>query len=240
LGYSSNNNTIYNNYFNNTNNAYDDGNNTWNTTKTSGTNIIGGPYLGGNYWSDYAGSDTNGDGLGETPYNITGDSNKDYLPLVAATLEGHVGISPYPATDITVRFFANGTQNETMKDYATTDGSGNFAIGGITVGTYDVAVKGSTSLSNLVTNVTLTVGNTTVVDFGALLEGDASGDDYIDGSDYGPFSDAWLSYPGCTPPPAWDPNVDFSRDDYIDGSDYGPLSDNWLDWGDCFGWPGSW
>jgi len=84
--YSSGNNLIYNNYFNNTNNAYDDGSNIWNITKTSGTNIIGGPYLGGNYWSDYTGWDTNGDGLGDIklPYNSSGNiiTGGDYLPLV--------------------------------------------------------------------------------------------------------------------------------------------------------------
>jgi len=101
-------------------------------------------------------------------------------------------------------------------------------------------VKGQTSLSNLLYGVDLSVAGTK--DFGVLREGDAgsSNDDYIDGSDYGPLSSAWNSYPGITPPPAWDPNVDFSRDNYIDGSDYGPVSSNWNGWGDTFGWPGNW
>jgi hypothetical protein len=81
---SSNSNLIYNNYFNNTINAYDDGNNQWNITKTEGTNIIGGIWLGGNHWSDYAGVDEDGDGLGNTliPYNIGITNGGDYHPLI--------------------------------------------------------------------------------------------------------------------------------------------------------------
>jgi|Deesub1362A_J573_1020465.scaffolds.fasta_scaffold03965_2 hypothetical protein len=86
------NNLIYNNFFNNSKNAYVDlsgggGPNSWNTTKTSGTNIIGGMYLGGNYWGTPSGNgfsdtctDANSDEICDTPYTIN-TSNVDYLPL---------------------------------------------------------------------------------------------------------------------------------------------------------------
>lgn len=78
-------NLIYNNFFDNPNNTWDDGtSNIWNTTKTTGPNIIGGPFIGGNYWGDYTGTDGDRDGFGDTPYNITGGLNRDYLPLVYA------------------------------------------------------------------------------------------------------------------------------------------------------------
>jgi parallel beta-helix repeat protein len=79
----SNNNLIYNNFFENSFNLYVEGgtNNSFNITKTPGENIIGGSYLGGNYWSDYIGVDFNGDGLGNTSYPISLGLNDNH-PLV--------------------------------------------------------------------------------------------------------------------------------------------------------------
>ncbi len=78
----SNYNLIFDNIFDNINNAWDDGINMWNISKTPGTNIVGGSYLGGNYWDNYTGTDSNGDGLGDTPYYISGGSRQDTYPLV--------------------------------------------------------------------------------------------------------------------------------------------------------------
>ncbi len=89
--YSSSDNFIYNNYFNNTYNTYFEGTNTgniWNTTKTAGSNIVGGPYLSGNFWANPDGTvypegakDLDHDGIFDSQYNIEGSGFIDYLPL---------------------------------------------------------------------------------------------------------------------------------------------------------------
>ena len=84
---SSNHNFIYHNDFNNTLNAYDAGSiNHWDNGYLYGTHCGG-----GNWWSDYNGSDRyNGpeqdgpdpDGIGDTPYNILGGDSHDQYPLM--------------------------------------------------------------------------------------------------------------------------------------------------------------
>lgn len=68
----SNNSIIYNNFFNNMYQAYDTGNNTWNASTPGG----------GNFWDEFSSEDNNEDGVIDSPYNITGDDNKDWRPLL--------------------------------------------------------------------------------------------------------------------------------------------------------------
>ncbi len=95
-------NFIYDNYLQNPVNAYDNTNqNAWNVTKTLGTNILGGPFQGGNFYSEYAGGDPDGDGIGNSPYVIHGANcpslpcqpgieGRDLLPLVQIQPTGQV------------------------------------------------------------------------------------------------------------------------------------------------------
>ena len=89
---------IYNNYFNNTVNVrFGAGaGNTWNSSLASGSNIVGGPYIGGNFWAKPDGTgfsqicvDLDGNGIGDLPYKVYEDPYNvyedefDYLPLVS-------------------------------------------------------------------------------------------------------------------------------------------------------------
>jgi YVTN family beta-propeller protein len=89
---------IYNNYFNNTVNVrFGAGaGNTWNSSLTQGTNIAGGPFIGGNFWAKPDGTgfsqicvDLDKNGIGDLPYKIYEDPYNvyedefDYLPLVS-------------------------------------------------------------------------------------------------------------------------------------------------------------
>lgn len=93
--------TIWNNYFNGSilgsyiavSGIY------FNTTKTLGTNIIGGAYIGGNWYSDYTGVSYDGSGIGALTY-ATSPGTTDYLPLTYLS-----GVEP----NITLNYPSNGT-----------------------------------------------------------------------------------------------------------------------------------
>ena len=103
-------NTFWNNYLNNTVNLGSNNANNlnyWNITKTQGTNIIGGPYIGGNYWTDPDGSNYSDTCTDSSPDDYICDTeypaytnNTDYLPL-AKDRTGPVVSLESPANDTT-------------------------------------------------------------------------------------------------------------------------------------------
>jgi parallel beta-helix repeat protein len=83
LSASSNNMIHLNSFIDNANSVYSEGStNFWHSPEEITYTYNGKSYTSylGNYWSDYAGTDDDGDGIGETPYPI--DSDADNYPLV--------------------------------------------------------------------------------------------------------------------------------------------------------------
>lgn len=84
LSYSSNNIFYMNNFICNEEHIILDNsmNNSWNSTEKINYTYNGNIYENflGNYWDDYNGTDEDGDGIGETPYNVS--EEKDYYPLI--------------------------------------------------------------------------------------------------------------------------------------------------------------
>jgi PKD repeat protein len=107
--------------------------NYWNVTKTAGTNVIGGPFLGGNYWASPDGtgfSETHpdrGDGFCTEPY-VFDEWNTDYLPLHTytpkPTFYADFTVSPTNGTaPLTVHCIDKSIGNPTRYYYNFGDGS---------------------------------------------------------------------------------------------------------------------
>ena len=83
-------NLIYDNYFQNSENVGYEGinlENVWNMTQMREINIVGGPFIGGNYWTGPENTalcvieDLDDNGLCDASYDL-GEGNIDYMPLI--------------------------------------------------------------------------------------------------------------------------------------------------------------
>jgi len=175
---------------------------------------------------------------------VTVDENKtvtaNFAEVTTATLEGHVSYlsrgtnNSRWAQPFLVRAFEPGNlTNELWNGTATTNNTGVFTMSGLTPGTYDIGIKNWTALSELATSVTLSAGNTTVVNFGTTREGDSNGDDVVVILDFSLLAGAFLTTPAS---PNWNANCDFDRNGAVVIVDFSLLAGNFLQAGPLQGY----
>jgi hypothetical protein len=154
---------VRNNYFNNTDNGYfgpvESG--MLDYEKTAGENIVGGPYLGGNFWANPNGTgfsqthpDTDGDGICDEPFVVNPEEGvTDALPLAPAPGTPVIVPTPYRPLSIPGRIQAE-----------------DYDIGGETVSYHDTT-RGNTGGAYRQDDVDIETGNG-ITDVGWIRDGE--------------------------------------------------------------------
>jgi hypothetical protein len=98
-----------------------------------------------------------------------------------------------------------------------------FTVTSAPIGVYDITVDSPHTLMNIKRNVTSSPGQMTI-DFGQLLEGDATDDGTINISDFGVLAAAFGKSTGQS---GYDNRADFDRSGVVNISDFGLLAVNY-------------
>jgi len=124
-------------------------------------------------------------------------------------------------TDMRVSFTVHGEQNPLYEFVTDTNDSGVFEVGVVDPGIYDMRVKGTHTLQNLVP-VTLVPGDNPV-NVPTLLEGDANDDNVVTILDFSILASSFGKSDGD---PGFDARADFNQDGFVTILDFSLLAVN--------------
>jgi peptide/nickel transport system substrate-binding protein len=172
--------------------------------------------------------------FGGTP--IAGTSQDASVQIVTgasvtfkATLQGGSRPESGWAMPLTIKFFTHGagapvdflTAEPINTFYPNAARNGSYAaaqVTGVPLGTYDISLSSPHCLINVKRGVTIATFST-IVDMGALLEGDANNDNIINIQDFGLLAAAYGKSSGAT---GFDARADFDRNGVINIADFRP------------------
>jgi hypothetical protein len=163
--------------------------------------------------------------------SVLGTVTGGEITIITPTVNGQVAFQGRPTppharwvNPLTVTVYAQGTSTVVGTYAVTTNATGAFSfVFGQALGTYDIGVKGSRTLSRLEEDVVINSAATNV-NFGTLLEGDCNNDDVVDINDFGILADAFASVPASA---NWDVRADLNNDGTVNIYDFGLLADNY-------------
>jgi hypothetical protein len=162
--------------------------------------------------------------------SVLGTATGGAISIITPTVYGQVTFQGRPTpphaswiNPLTATVYLQGTKTVVDTYAPTTNSTGGFSfVFGHALGTYDIGVKGSHTLSRLKAGVVINSA-TTNVNFGTLLEGDCDNNDVININDFGILADAYGSVPASA---NWDVRADLNNDSAVNIYDFGLLADN--------------
>ncbi|MDX9864733.1 MAG: dockerin type I domain-containing protein, partial [Anaerolineaceae bacterium] len=163
--------------------------------------------------------------------NFNANASVTYAAAGAtATINGSVSLTGRPVppnnqwlTNLTIKLLSPGTSTVHYTFTVNTDNMGEFSIPGLVPGTYDILVKGATTLQNKLSSKVISTGLNAFT-MGTLKEGDSNNDNYVNATD---FSMLAASYGKCLGTTGYNDYTDYNNDNCVTGADFSLLAANY-------------